>query len=200
MSNKASSTNHKYLIIGLHASGKHEIAEDLIKNGIKVGKNFVSLPNFSSDIYLLNTVYYQSQDIDTMFESQAYIFMQKKLAGGESYYEGLSLYEYDNNSVFVMSPDQFDLIPSISSDVTIVWLDNNVSDRRLRYLSERRKYDFTKEENYERQDMAEFIDKINSSPNKVLYFNNEDPLRVSAIIYALVKNPELLKVFEERFN
>lgn len=192
--------NHKYMIVGFHDSGKQEIADDLSQNGFRVGKNFISLADTPSDAYFLNTTIYPAQDIDALFENQAYIFIQKKFIDGETYYEGLSLYEYDNNDVFVMSPDQFNLIPSIANNVTIVWLDNNLSNRRARFLTERRKYDFNKLEKFEKQDMMEFIEKINAGPAKVLYFNNEEPLRVSAIVAALIKAPSLLPLFAARFN
>ena len=36
--------------------------------------------------------------------------------------------------------------------------------------------------------------------SNVLYFTNEDPARVAAIIYSLIKYPDLLPIYTESFN
>lgn len=188
--------NKKYFVVGFHCTGKKEILDDLESLGVKVGRLFTNNTSLTN-IYQQNMLLYNSQDIDTLFENQAYIFLQKRMINHTSYYEGLSLYEYDNNDVFMLTPNQFNNIPIIPNDVVVLWLDNNVSNRKSRFLTEKRDYDFLTEENYENGDIMEFIDKINE--NNPMYFNNEDPLRVSAVIYSLVKNPQLYSVYKKRY-
>ena len=49
--------------------------------------------------------------------------------------------------------------------------------------------------------MNDFISNIYSFPNsKLLYFYNEDPGRISAIIYALYKDNTLIDEFAKKFN
>ena len=53
----------------------------------------------------------------------------------------------------------------------------------------------------EKQCMNDFISSIYSFPNsKLLYFYNEDPGRISAIIYALYKDNTLIDEFAKKFN
>ena len=53
----------------------------------------------------------------------------------------------------------------------------------------------------EKSNMSDFIKNIYNFPKShLIYFFNEDPQRVAAIIYALVKHPDLLPIFEKKFN
>ena len=119
------------------------------------------------------------------------------------YYEGLSLYEFDNNDVFVMSPDQlFSISPtSIKDEVCFIWLDNTKKERLNRYYAEKRTYSFSAREDIETKDSNSFVKFLYGFNNaNVLYFTNEDPMRVAAIIYSLIKHPDLLPVYTESFN
>ena len=119
------------------------------------------------------------------------------------YYEGLSLYAFENNEVFVMSPDQlFAISPtSIKDDVTFIWLDNPKKDRLNRYYAEKRPYSFYNREDIELKDSGSFVKFLYGfDRSKVLYFTNEDPMRVAAIIYSMIIHPDLLDVYTEAFN
>ena len=136
----------KYILSGMHCSGKQEVADILENNGIKCGKLFTNYENINNpNIYNgINYEQYTSNDVKDIFENNAYIFMQEYPFGDDNitinackYYEGLSSYEFENNDVFVMSPDQlFAISPSsIKDDVTFIWLDNPKKDRLNRYIS-----------------------------------------------------------------
>lgn len=187
----------KIFIVGMHSSGKEEIVEDLCSCGIKVGKNFISVANPPTEAYVINSDTYDSQDIDRMFESSSYIFINKRNVGSQSFYEGLSLFEYDNNDVFVFTPDQYNMLPNSVKDAVVIWVDNSETERRVRYSSERRKYDFKKTERMQQLEIEHFANNLKSD---VIYFANELPSRVSAVIYALVNYPKLLPIFTKRFN
>jgi hypothetical protein len=201
----------KYIIIGMHCSGKQEVADILENNGINCGRLFTNLDNLSSsNIYNgANYEQYTSKDINEIFENNAYIFMHEFPWGNElnlsalKYYEGLSLYEFDNNDVFVMSPDQlFSVSPtSVKDKVCFIWLDNTKKDRLNRYYMEKRTYSFSNREDIESKDSNSFVKFLYGFENsEVLYFNNEDPMRVAAIIYSLIKHPELLDIYVKSFN
>ena len=201
----------KYIIIGMHCSGKQEVADILENNGINCGRLFTNLDNLSSsNIYNgANYEQYTSKDINEIFENNAYIFMHEFPWGNElnlsalKYYEGLSLYEFDNNDVFVMSPDQlFSVSPtSVKDKVCFIWLDNTKKDRLNRYYMEKRTYSFSNREDIELKDSNSFVKFLYGFENsEVLYFNNEDPMRVAAIIYSLIKHPELLDIYVKSFN
>ena len=56
-------------------------------------------------------------------------------------------------------------------------------------------------EEAESQFDADFVKSIYNFPNsQLIYFNNEDPSRVAAIVYTLVKHPELVDIFVKKFN
>ena len=51
--------------------------------------------------------------------------------------KGLSSYEFENNDVFIMSPDQlFAISPtSVKDSITFIWMDNTKKERLSKYHS-----------------------------------------------------------------
>lgn len=199
----------KYIIIGMHCSGKQEVADILENNGVRCGKLFTNVENVASIYNGLSYEQFSSKDINDIFENNAYVFMQEYpfdntvITSTNRYYEGLSLYEFDNNDVFVMSPDQlFSINPtSIKDDITFIWIDNAKKDRLSTYYTERRTYNFYNRENIESRDSTAFVKFLYGfNRSNVIYFTNEDPARIAAIVYAMVTHPDLLPVFTESFN
>lgn len=190
-------SNNKFIIIGFNGSGKVATATKLSQLGIGVGKIFRTTETLGN-IYSLSSVVYDSQEINNIFDNQSYIFMKESIYRGLRYYEGLSFYEYQNNDVFIMTPDQFNMVPKFDDNVVFIWLDTNDSQRKFRYRKEKRKYDFASQEKQEKEYVHDFIDRINE--NKVIYFFNEEPDRVATIIYGMVKHPDLVDAFIENFN
>lgn len=203
----------KYIIIGMHCSGKQEVIDILKNKGIKCGKLFTNLSNVSTSAVYNSDKYeqYTNKDIYEVFENNAYIFMQEfpfgdhldSLSYEHKCYEGLSLHEFENNDVFVMSPDQlFTISPtSIKDDITFVWLDNPKRDRLNKYYSENRNYNFYSREEVELKDSNSFVKFLYGfNKSKVIYFTVEDPARVAAVVYAMIQHPDLLPIFTESFS
>lgn len=195
----------KFILIGLHGSGKHEIAHQLQEMGVMYGKNFSNTPP-NSTAYGEYEVY-DNQDITDIFENNAYIYMHEhcdeKIANSYKYFEGLSKYTYDNNNVFVMSPDQFMSISAnnFPKDAIWVWLDNTKSNRQTRHKVEKRNYEFVNREILEKNDIKEFVKTLyNEANSNILYFTNEEPCRVATIIYTIIQHPELLSIYIKNFN
>lgn len=198
----------KFFIVGLHCSGKQEVLDILERNGINCGKQFSNIEEPSPSIYnSYNYELYSMKDINEIFENNAYIFINE-LDGlfninSYKYFEGLSKYEFDNNEVFTISPDQLlHISPSaIKEDVCFVWMDNNTTDRLNRYKREKREYGFTSKDLVEKRDIDTFSKTIyNFNNSNVLYFTNEEPCRVAAIVYSLIKHPDLMSIFVDNFN
>jgi hypothetical protein len=201
----------KYFIIGLHSSGKQEVADILENLGINCGRLFTNLDeSYRTNIYNgSNYELYTFQDINSVFENNAYIFMQEFPLGDNinvcayKFYEGLSTYEFETNDVFVISPDQiFSINPtSIKDDVCFIWMDNTKANRINRYYAERRSYSFANRDDIEKKDSSSFVKLLYSfDRSRVLYFTDEDPNRVAAVIYSLIKHPDLMDVYTESFN
>lgn len=195
----------------MHCAGKQEVADILENKGIKCGRQFTNLENtFAANIYNGgNYEQYTMKDVNEIFENNAYIFMHEFPWGNElnfspiKYYEGLSLYEFENNDVFVMSPHQlFSISPaSIKDDVCFIWMDNTKKERLNRYYTEKRTYSFSNREEIESKDMNSFVKFLYGfDKSRVLYFTNEDPARVAAIIYSLIKYPDLINIYTEAYN
>lgn len=201
----------KFFIVGSHASGKQEILGELEELGVKCGRIFSDLETPTEELYnSFNYESYTTADINSVFENNAYIFIQEVPAESlslNSYrnYEGLSMFSFDQNDVFALSPDQFvNVIQKyINDEVCIVWLDNTKGNRINRYKTEKRAYNFTFRDNVEKRDMDMFVKSIynfNNGHSKLLYFTNEEPSRVATIIYTLIKYPELIEIYCKNFN
>lgn len=181
----------------------------LEKWGVCCGRLFSNIENPGQDIYnVQNYEYYNSNDIDEVFENNAYIFMQElplaplNFKSGK-YYEGLSKFTFDRNDVFVLSPDQFLAITpnSINEPVCFIWVDNTKDNRSARYHSEHRSYNYLERDAHERRDIGSFVKTLYGFENsQIIYFNNEVPCRVAAIIYTMIKHPDTIDMFVKNFN
>ena len=189
----------KYILIGFNGSGKMAVADALAGMGVKVGQTFRSIDTIPNT-YSLSTIVYGSKEVNEMFENQSYLFLKESTtkSSRSKYYEGISFFEYQNNDVFVMTPDQFNTVSRFDDNIIFVWLDNNVAQRHYRHRTEKRRYDFNAQERVEREYIQDFTSRIGD--NNVLYFFNEEPSRVATIIHSLIKHPDLLDVFLENFS
>ena len=119
------------------------------------------------------------------------------------YFEGLTKYEFDNNDVFALSPDQLLHISpnAIKDDICFVWMDNDKEDRILKYRKEKRTYNFSNREEIEKNDLDFFVKTLyNYNNSSLIYFVREDPCRVATVIYSIIKHPDLMDVFVKNFN
>lgn len=193
----------KYFIVGLHGSGKQEVIDILTHQGVKCGQLFSNISSASNEVYgSYNYELFSTADINEVFENNAYVFLRELKHDTEKYYEGLSTYSVDQNDVFALSPDQIISISptQMPKDVCFIWMDSTQASRFSRYRDEKRGYDFMARENIERADLSTFIRNIYNADNNVLYFMNEDPIRVAAIVYALVQHEDLLPAFCNAFS
>ncbi len=188
---------NKFIIIGFNGSGKMATANTLREMGIKVGETFRSIESVGNQ-YTLSTKVYDIKEVNNLFENQAYLFMKESDIKSNRYYEGISFYEYQNNDVFIMTPDQFNTVARFDENVVFVWLDNNATQRRYRHRSEKRKYDFGRQEKIEQEYVNDFIDRLGD--NAILYFMNEEPERVATIIYSVITHPDLLDKYLSAFS
>lgn len=197
----------KIFITGKHASGKHEVLNICEQMGLRIGREFSNLSEYNPTIYMdPNYLKYSQQDITNIFESHSYMYISgtdPKVIDPYSYFNGLSYYTYDNSDIMVVdSTHVCDLNKNlIQDDIVFVWMDNNRDMRIRRYAIEDRKYSFLDREDEEKIYDAEFVKTIyNFKNSNVLYFNNEEPERVAAIIAAIIKHNDLLDIFIKSFN
>lgn len=196
----------KYIITGLHASGKQHVVDILKSLNIKCGKQFTSNQYPDEKYYVIENHVYDINEVNKIFENNAYIFLHEYPGMQYSsikHFIGLSKYEFENNDVFIMSPDQIlKIIPNtIKEPVCFIWMDNTKNNRRTRFIEENRTYDFNDRENVEKQDISSFVKTIygfNNNSN-VLYFTNEEPERIAAIIYSLITYPNLFELYKKSF-
>lgn len=199
----------KYFITGLHSSGKQEVVNILQQMNIKCGKLFTNLEEIPNNLYNKdNFEFYSNEDINDVFENNAYVFIHElpilnlNFNVGK-YYEGLSKYTFDQNDVFILSPDQLlSITPnSINENVCFIWLDNTKDNRSTRYHNEKRTYNYHEREGYEKRDLNSYVKSLYSFNNsKLIYFNNEIPSRVASVIYAMIQHPDLVDTFVKNFD
>ena len=193
----------KYFIVGLHGSGMREILETLKQLGVRCGKLFSDIDEPEDKFYgSADYEIFATKDINEIFENNAYIFIQRINLYGKCFYEGLSQYEFDNNDVFVLSPDQLSssALSNVQEPYSFVWIDNTKLNRYNRFIDEKREYNFMQREEQETQDLSYFVSLIYDKNVPVLYFNNEDPQRIATVVYSLIKHPDLLDVYKQSFN
>ncbi|MGN1319248.1 MAG: hypothetical protein ACI4VF_09560, partial [Lachnospirales bacterium] len=101
-----------------------------------------------------------------------------------------SSYTYDNNDVFALSPDQILAISPMAlkgEEICFIWLDNTRANRKSRHYNEKRTYNFINRDNIERDGIQSLVKFLYGFENShVIYFNNEEPSRVSTIIYSII--------------
>ena len=68
----------------------------------------------------------------------------------------------------------------------------------LNHLEDKKTYNFKQREFIESEDLSTFVKTIYSKP--LIYFSNEDPIRIASIIYTMIKFPETQKLFLETYN
>lgn len=199
----------KYFITGLHSSGKQEVLEVLEGMGVKCGKLFTNSDEILEGAYnQKNYEVYSNDDINTIFENEAYIFIQEFPLATMNYhvgrfYEGLSKYTFDQNDVFVLSPDQLLAISpnAIQEDVCFIWMDNTKDNRAARYCREHRSYNYHEREDYEKRDINTYVKVLCTFNNsKLIYFNDEVPARVATIINTMIKHPDTIDDFVKNFD
>lgn len=199
----------KYFITGLHASGKQEVVNILESMGVKCGKLFTNMDHMLESTYNKdNYELYSDEDIYDVFENEAYIFIQEhpqSTLGFKTgkYYEGLSKYTFDQNDVFILSPDQLLAIPQkvINEPICFVWLDNTKDNRSARYYNERRLYNYNERDSLEKRDLNSYVKTLYSFNNSsIIYFNDEVPVRVATIINTMIKHPDTINDFVKNFD
>lgn len=198
----------KFFIVGLHSSGKQEVGQILRDMDVSVGRLFTNLDEESPSIYNCNKYeIFDTQIVNELFENDSYIFIHdlETQIGFVNYktYEGMTMWEYDQNDVHILSPNQLIAIPPAKlrgEDICYVWLDNTREHRMSYYISRDCTYSFGFQESLETQDMESFVKKVYYPGSKVLYFTNETPERIATIIYACIKHEDLLPIFLNNFN
>lgn len=191
----------KFFVVGLHGSGKSDIVDILERKGINCGHIFSDITTPKDNIYnSYNYELYTTKDVNEVFENDAYLFVKECKVGDQKFYEGLSRYTFENNDVFVLSPDQLlsTSFNNIDEDICFVWVDNTRSNRYNKYLEDRKSYNFKERELLESEDLSTFVKIIYTKP--MLYFSNEEPSRIAAIIYTMIKHPDVSDVLFEAYN
>ena len=190
----------KFVITGKHSSGKFEILDRLTQLHVRCGHVF---SNASGDIYI-DPLYkrYTREDIEIIYESQAYITYNPVDQIGLdslSYVSGIDLQTWDSHDVFVLSPHEIPSInwSNIKDEVVFIWIDNDLHTRYKRF-KDLGKYDFNHQERLESQYDDEFTDILYKHP--VLYFNNDKIEHIIGVIYTLTKNPYMLDVYKTLYN
>ena len=193
----------KVWIVGAQCTCKKEIADLLAEEKFKVGHLFTNIaqdvPIYHKELYK----YYGSEDIKSIFENNAYVFINNIFDGQDDAYDGLDFSEYDDNNVFVLSIDQFLSVNTkyISKDDLVVWVDGDKNWRYSNINSD--SYDVGSRERIEKSQYVGFFNLINTlktSTKNVLYFLNEEPVRVKTIIKIIANNPKLKQEFIRNFS
>lgn len=188
----------KIIIVGQQCTNKRKIAEMLESADVYVGRTFISAED-CGEFYTCHAMQYDTDTIKKIFELNAYRYYAENTATKEYFIEGLDSSEYEKASVLVLTPKQFCQMGGCDNDDVVVWLDDTLSVRRNRHFESNCQYDFYEEEKYERDGVEEFVDMSGDIEN-LLYFSNDDYMRVFAVIYTLIKHPDLTDLYKICYN
>ena len=71
----------------------------------------------------------------------------------------------------------------------------------MRFRQEGRTYNFKDRDNIEKLNQNDYINNIYNFPKShVIYFCNEDPQRIAAVIYSMVKHEDLVNIFVKKYS
>lgn len=194
---------YKYILIGPHSSGKREVLSVCRSMGLRVGSQFVVPGDIPDEIYQDEDAdVYTFKEVSNIYTQGAYLCMSSGgiVPAGEIY-RGISLYEFDNNDVFYITPDQ---LPSLNKtvlnkyNIVWIWLDNTRVKRENYHKSNDFYYDFAAQERNEAMD--DFPSLLYSYGYPVLYFSGDIPERIATVIYTLVKYPSLLEIYIKNYS
>lgn len=197
----------KIFIVGSQGTMKSDVYNLFKEDKLRCGKLFTN--NTESELtynkYLYK--YFPSKVVEEIYEQGAYVFICNAGYDPEGIYTGLDLDEYENNDVFVVTPEQFTHIGSaFLKDTLILWLDGR---REWRFNNIRYKggseptyniYNIDTVESATTKAFYKSIRKVQSDNKNVLYFLEESPGRVEVIAKTIFRDPKLLREFITKFD
>ena len=201
----------KIWLVGPQGTCKRDIYRLLAKNGFRCGKLFTNatLDDVKYNKYLYK--YFPTETINDMFENGSNLFVCSCGEDQENIYTGLDFCEYDDNDVFVLTPEQFVGISrqQYLKDGLVVWLDggwvwrkNNISYDEYRTPDDPT-YNYNDVERIESSFARHFyraMTELAATAKNVLYFHEENPTRVKTIIKTIALNPKLKSEFIREFD
>lgn len=200
----------KIWLVGPQGTCKRDIYRLLGADKFKLGKLFTNKPidDISYNKYIYK--YFPLETVNEVFENNSNIFIQTCLDDSENIYTGLDFAEYDENDVFVLTPEQFTAIPTqYFKDGLVVWLDGGWNWRKNNIVYDEFRYDTDPTYNYNNVEIAEksfykpfckMMNELIANNKNVLYFLEESPNRVKAIIKSIALNPKIKAEFVREFS
>lgn len=199
----------KIFIVGSQGTLKSELYSLLKDSRFKCGKNFTNNTEADTTYNKYIYKYYTNKVVEELFEQDAYVFICNSGYDPEGIFTGLDLDEYENNDVFVFTPEQFiNVKPQYIKGALIVWLDGKRKWRmnNIRYAGSNgdeptyNVYDVEKVENTFVPRFYKILRKSSNENKNVLYFYEEEPRRVEFIVKTAAKDPKALKEIINKFN
>lgn len=166
----------KIIIVGKTASGKDYFLNEFRKLGYKIGTKYTTRPIRTNEIPG-QTYYYSDNNSFIKMESNNLFFCRQRFhVNNDIWYYGLTNYEWENNEVFILTPNEIDQVyHKLPSNTIIVYLD--IPERIL------------KERLYKRSDNSDSIDRrLKSDRNDFYGFLNYDYRIVKQIDINTLKN------------
>lgn len=200
----------KIWLVGPQGTCKRDIYRLLGADKFKLGKLFT---NKQEDEITYNKYIYKHfplEVVNEIFENNSNIFIQTCMTDDENIYTGLDFSEYDENDVFVLTPEQFVSIqPQCFKDGLVVWLDGSWNWRKNNIIYDEYRcdsdptYNYNEVENMEKtfhRSFYKMMTEMMVNNKNVLYFLEESPNRVKAIIKTITLNPKMKSEFVREFS
>lgn len=127
--------SEKFIIVGASGSGKDFLLKGLIKKGEKYSPKITSRPIRTNETQGVDYNYVDNKEFELLIKENKMKVYQKFLIENEIWYYGISKELFENNNLFIMTPEEIKQISPIErKGCFIVYLDIDEETRRTRLL------------------------------------------------------------------
>jgi guanylate kinase len=128
--------NEKFIILGQTGSGKSYLISGLIKLGEKYAPKITTRPVREGEVNGVDYCFISNHEFEKMLDLNKIKVYQKFVINGENWYYGISMENFHNNNIFMMTPSEFNTLSTEErKGCFVIYLDIDESIRRIRLQS-----------------------------------------------------------------
>lgn len=166
----------KIFITGLNKIDKLIYAKQIaiLDDDLSISQRFTNDINYKNSPYDEYVFYLDSADVDISYKNNAFLF----ITANDLLYTGITLDSFYNEDIFCMNISEFNNIPDYIfniNDILVVWLDTRINPKDKANINDI-------------LGVKHFLEKIEKL--QVLYFLDEDPIKVANIILSYLEGTE----------
>jgi guanylate kinase len=128
--------NEKFIILGQTGSGKSYLISGLTKLGEKYAPKITTRPVRDGEVNGVDYCFISNHEFEKMLDLNKIKVYQKFVINGENWYYGISMENFHNTNIFMMTPSEFNTLSTEErKGCFVIYLDIDESIRRIRLQS-----------------------------------------------------------------